>query len=181
MIFEAVISALVVGVIRRGRVLNFAYLDIKWIYLFMFGALGQALLFNFLDGQGSGFALFLFDYFYYIHIATYGLILIPLVLNVHWWGFRWMALGTFMNLIPIATNGGKMPVLVPEGYQKIFDAGHALLVDSTHFKWLSDLFFIGPPYPWPKVLSIGDVFLVIGVFWFIQVVMTQSIEKTKAT
>ncbi len=175
MIVEAVILSLIVGLLRRGKIMKFAELDIRYIYFFMFGAIGQALVFNLADPLGSGFGLFLYNGFYIFHMITYLLILIPLLLNMEWIGFKLMAVGTIMNFIPIFTNGGKMPVKVPNGYQPIFDAGHTLLVDSTNYKMFSDLFFIGPPYPLPKVLSIGDLFLVIGVFWFIQTVMTKQL------
>ncbi len=174
MILEAVVSSVLIGWLRKGKVMRLAYVDVQWIYLFMFGALGQALLFNLADADGMGFRMWLYEYFYWCHLLTYLLILVPVVLNVKLSGFLYMAVGTVLNFIPIIANGGKMPVKVPEGYSKIFDMGHTLLTENTKFPWLSDLFFVGPPYPLPKVLSIGDLFLIAGVFWFIQKTMTSD-------
>lgn len=174
MIFEAVILSVLLALVRKGKLMNFAKLEIQWIYLFMVGAVVQAVLFNLADSSGSGVRLFFYEQFYWLHMMTYLLILIPLALNVRLRGFSLMALGTFMNFIPIFTNNGKMPVLVPEGYSPVFDMGHTLWVDSTRFKLLADFIFMGPPYPMPKVLSIGDLFLIVGVFWFIQYVMTTN-------
>lgn len=180
MIVEAVLISLILGFLRRGKIMNFAYMEIKWIYLFMVGAIVQAIVFRLADANGSGFTLWLFENFYMLHISSYFIILIPLILNIRWQGFQFMAFGTFLNFIPILANSGKMPVKVPVGYDPVFDLGHSLWIDSTRFKFLSDFIFVGPPYPLPKVLSIGDLFLIIGVFWFIQSIMTNG-DLTKQT
>lgn len=179
MIVEAVIVSLIIGFIRKGKVINFAFVDVKWIYLFMFGAVIQAFVFNLTSPDASGLRLWMYENFYWLHLISYLLLLVPLVLNHALRGFKFMMIGTFMNFLPIFANGAKMPVKVPEGYNPIFDLGHVLLTEATKIKLLSDLIFVGPPYPLPKVISIGDLFLVIGVFWFIQYVMTNENNPNK--
>lgn len=176
MLIEAIILSLIVGKIRKGQWKNFAYVPLRGMYFFVIGALLQGALFILADGEAEGPHRWLFDHFYWLHLGTYGLILLPLGMNRQWWGFRWMALGTLLNLIPIAANSGKMPVKVPEGYPPIFDMGHSLLTEATRVKFLGDVLFLGPPYPRPGVMSIGDVVMVIGVFWFIQQVMTTKVH-----
>ncbi len=87
-------------------------------------------------------------------------------------------LGTLLNFIAIASNGFKMPVLVSEilgdvEAKKLYlqtgqDLIHSLLTDRTKFKFFCDIITIPPPYPFSKTISIGDVFLLAGVFAFWQ-------------
>ena len=87
-------------------------------------------------------------------------------------------IGTLLNFIAIAANGFKMPVLVSEVLSDIEtkkmylqsgqDLIHSLLTTETKFKLLCDIITIPPPYPFPKNISIGDVFLLSGIFAFWQ-------------
>lgn len=84
-------------------------------------------------------------------------------------------LGTLLNFIAIISNDFKMPVLVSEVLanaeaKKIYlqtgqDLIHSLLTDSTKFKLLCDVITLPPPYPFPKTISIGDIFLLSGIFF----------------
>lgn len=86
-----------------------------------------------------------------------------------------MGMGTLLNLVPIAFNNGKMPVQLNETLSGThFDIGHVLLTEATRFRWLSDIIFIREPYPFPKIISIGDIFIVIGVFLLIQQIMVNE-------
>ncbi len=83
--------------------------------------------------------------------------------------------GTLLNFIAIISNDFKMPVLVSEiltdtEAKKLYlQSGqnliHSLLTKDTNFKILCDIITLSPPYPFPKTISIGDVFLLIGVFF----------------
>jgi hypothetical protein len=48
------------------------------------------------------------------------------------------------------------------------DLVHTVLDETTTFGFLGDVIHLEKPYPLPKTLSIGDVFMMIGVFTFIQ-------------
>lgn len=84
-------------------------------------------------------------------------------------------LGTLLNFIAIISNDFKMPVLVSEVLanaeaKKIYlqtgqDLIHSLLTDNTKFKLLCDVITLPPPYPFPKTISIGDIFLLSGIFF----------------
>ncbi|WP_094548988.1 DUF5317 family protein [Petroclostridium xylanilyticum] len=56
---------------------------------------------------------------------------------------------------------------------------HTLITSSTRLSILADIIAIPKPYPLPKVLSIGDIFIAFGVFVFIQEAMLSRrlIEK----
>ncbi|HHZ03347.1 MAG TPA: DUF5317 domain-containing protein [Tissierellia bacterium] len=97
-------------------------------------------------------------------------------------------LGTVMNFIAIAANGFKMPVYIPDTLlnseaQKLFllsgkDLIHSLLTEDTKFKFLCDIFTLQSPYPFPKTISIGDIFLLSGIYAFWQELFLESSVKT---
>lgn len=99
-------------------------------------------------------------------------------------------IGTLLNFIAIMTNGYKMPVYIPDTLldaevQKIYllsgkDLIHSLLTDNTKFKYLCDIITLHSPYPFPKTISIGDVFLLSGIFSFWQdLFFENSLDKSK--
>lgn len=87
-------------------------------------------------------------------------------------------IGTLLNFIAITANDFKMPVLVSDSLtdieaKKIYlqtgkDLIHSLLTDDTKFKYLCDIITIPSPYPYPITISIGDIFLLSGIFAFWQ-------------
>lgn len=87
-------------------------------------------------------------------------------------------MGTLFNFLAIAANDFKMPVYVSElltdvEAKKTFllsgnDLIHSLLTEETKFKILCDIFTLLPPYPFPKTISVGDVFLLSGIYAFWQ-------------
>lgn len=105
-------------------------------------------------------------------------ILIIAIINIKKHYMKIFLIGTLLNFIAIITNNFKMPVLVSESLLNykaniLFlksgqDLVHSLLTDATHFKILCDIITLPPPYPFVKAISIGDVFLLIGVFIFWQ-------------
>ena len=171
MIVESIILSILIGWVRKGKLRHLGTIEIKGIYLFFIGGMAQIALFAMADEQGSGIRTLLYDQFYVLHLLTYVIIMVPIVLNLNWRGLNLMGLGSLLNFIPIAANQGQMPVVLPEPYVPNFDLGHVLLEPGTRFKVLSDVIFIGPPYPMPKIMSIGDFLIMAGVFWLIQSAM----------
>jgi hypothetical protein len=48
-------------------------------------------------------------------------------------------------------------------------AGHSVLIKGKTNLWLlGDIINIPPPYPFPQTISIGDIFIALGAFLFIQ-------------
>ena len=98
--------------------------------------------------------------------------------NLKLWSFRVLALGFALNALVIFLNGGLMPVS-PENYARV--AGpeaqrlvigqtpprtKAVLVEAsdTRLKLLSDVIYVGQPTP--RLFSIGDILLVVGLLVF---------------
>jgi hypothetical protein len=81
----------------------------------------------------------------------------------------WIAgIGILMNFTVIALNGG-MPVMEEAVHlaggsgELVLDAKHVLLTDTTRLPFLADII----PLP-GSVISMGDVFLAIGVGAFLE-------------
>lgn len=95
-------------------------------------------------------------------------------------------LGTLFNFLAIAANGFKMPVYLTDllsdfETKKMFllsgkDLVHSLLTEETKLKFLCDIITLHPPYPFPKTISIGDVFLLSGIYDFWQDLFYESLK-----
>ena len=89
-------------------------------------------------------------------------------------GLLIIGFGFLLNMIVIIANKGFMPVDIAMGikynfehtlydlqYQHLF--GHNILTELTKLPILADVINIPPPYFWPKTISIGDVFIDLGL------------------
>ncbi|MGD9569426.1 MAG: DUF5317 domain-containing protein [Sedimentibacter sp.] len=108
------------------------------------------------------------------HWLIYFAIFVVTSLNFKKPFMKLLFIGTLLNFIAIVSNDFKMPVLVSEVLanaeeKKIYlqtgqNLIHSLLTEDTKFKILCDIITLPPPYPFPKTISIGDVFLLLGIF-----------------
>ncbi len=98
--------------------------------------------------------------------------------NRHLWSIRILTIGVVLNFIAVVANGGLMPVspetltrihpstsaedwrlgIVPRGTKDI-----VLSRDQTRFWFLTDILVVPPPFPWPTALSVGDLFIWLGI------------------
>jgi len=115
-----------------------------------------------------------------------------LILNFNKKSMILIFIGTLLNLIVIMANSGQMPVsgegLQLAGLLENLEAlksqsviTHTLITENTRFSILGDIIRISKPYPFPKLLSIGDIFIAIGVFFFLQkaMVIKGGFQKNK--
>ncbi|WP_313340916.1 DUF5317 family protein [Sedimentibacter sp.] len=112
-----------------------------------------------------------------MHWTIYFGLFIVSIINFEKQFMKLMFLGILMNFTAIIFNDFKMPVYVSEiltdvEAKKMYlmsgqDLIHSLLTEDTKFKIFSDIITLPPPYPFPKTISIGDIFLLLGgfVFW----------------
>jgi hypothetical protein len=106
------------------------------------------------------------------------LLLVPFLLrNRSFWGLRFVLVGLLLNVAVMAANGGLMPVDEGavaavgrhEAGQLVMDARiprtkNVLLArDETQLSVLSDSILLPLPKPFTKAISIGDVFIGIGL------------------
>lgn len=184
MIIESVGTSLIVGKLRKGK---FSYLKDaeihKW-YLIVSAFLIEFIA-VFLSNKGYEFVS---HNIFSIHLISYALLFIGIYFNTSRLSFKIIMLGTFLNFIVIMLNGGQMPVsqeaMIKAGLAEDLNAllngeiiTHTVIVKDTLLKFLGDVMILPKPYPRPKVLSIGDVFLAIGIFIFIQEIMVKKIYK----
>ncbi|MGB7604987.1 MAG: DUF5317 domain-containing protein [Lutisporaceae bacterium] len=184
MIIESIGSSLLVGKLRKGKFSNMKTAEIyKW-YLIV-GAFLLEFITVFLSAKG--YKLFINNIFI-IHLISYSLLFIGIYFNIGRLSFKIIMLGTLLNFIVIMLNDGQMPVsqeaMVKAGLTEDLNAllhgeiiTHTIIVKNTLLKFLGDIIILPKPYPRPKVFSIGDIFMAVGVFVYIQEIMIRKITK----
>lgn len=113
-----------------------------------------------------------------MHWTIYFGLFIVSIINFEKPFMKLMFIGTLLNFIAIIFNDFKMPVYVSDilsdvEAKKMYllsgqDLIHSLLTEDTKFKIFADIITLPPPYPFPKTISIGDIFLLLGFFVFWQ-------------
>lgn len=160
MILVGVGLAVVVALLRGGKLSRLENLGLKGLP-FVWLALGMRMAAGILAVRGFSFGPWLQIGAYFIFFYIVGLnIILP--------GMKVFGLGSLLNFIVIFLNGGTMPV----SPQAIAVVGlseprgtHSLLGAETRLWFLADVI----PVKWPpQVLSVGDIFIVAGIFMLIQ-------------
>ena len=182
MVIETISLSLLIGKLRGGKIKNIESLYIEGWYLFVlsFGLeIASLLIATRTNGKMSNIVE---DKFFYIHIFIYLLLIIGLLMNYYNKGLRVTLLGSILNFLPLAFNHGRMPVSVNAlKYSNLYSQlslleegrimTHALVTESTKLIFLSDIIPIPEPYIFPKIISIGDIFISLGLFILIQTYM----------
>lgn len=186
MFLEPTFMSIVVGKLRKGKLKNLERVEIKAWYLLIFAGTIQVTLSIIKKLDWNLGNMVLSNYFIYLHGFSYILMIICIISNLRKNSMKLFLIGIVLNFIVIFANGGKMPVSI-EGIRGInnyielpsrdFDIKHKSISSDTKFIYLADIILIPRPYPLPKILSIGDVFLMLGLFLFLQEAMV--IDKSK--
>lgn len=185
MLIESVGTSLVVGKLRGGSFSNMkdATLD-KW-YFFVLGFMVEFSA-VYMASKGVGFFR---DNILMVHFLSYFLLFVGIYFNRSSLAFRVVFIGVFLNFLVIMANGGQMPVsgdaMVGIGLMdnmiNIRDGKiitHMLMDSQTKFRYLGDILILPEPYPRPKIFSIGDIFMALGIFIYVQEIMKKS-KNTK--
>jgi len=111
-----------------------------------------------------------------LHIASYGMLVVFLLLNGRNVGLAVAATGLFSNLVVILANGGRMPVSVAaweesgRGLDSIgpSDVYHNNTLAGGHLRlaWLGDVFPLPLGRALGNVVSLGDLLVVFGLAIF---------------
>lgn len=185
MLIDFVVISLVIGWLRKGKLLNLAQVPLKKVELILL-----SFIIRYLPLITMKYAYdFTMKYHMVITSISYIFLIYCLVCNWHLKPFRLIALGVILNFLAIIANGGKMPVSLQavdmagldDFKPLLFDKEylyHAALDVTTRLAFLSDIIPLPPPYPRPRVFSIGDLAMGLGMFVFIQQVM---LKKTSAS
>jgi hypothetical protein len=110
---------------------------------------------------------------------TFVLLLVFALRNWHLWGVRVMAVGFLLNLLAISLNGGLMPV-TPEQVASVNlldrienvqlgepvpgSKGILMAPREARLWFLSDIIVFPPRSPVARVVSVGDLVVLGGVF-----------------
>lgn len=183
MFIEAIVIGFIVAIFRKGKIRNIENLHINGWYLFIAAGLIQVSI-SWLKSKNQLLGPEFFDkYFVYVHLLTYLLMIVGVILNIRKNFMRFILIGMLLNCIVIFANGGKMPVSFKnvKGYENYTedmldksDIKHSLVTEDTKFVYLADVIVLPRPYPLARIISIGDIFLMIGVFLFFQESMVKK-------
>jgi hypothetical protein len=182
MVYDGILLSLLVGFFRGGSLKGLANMKLRGGWLFPLLLAVQFVIFALQDkvaiiGKLSN-VLFL---------LVYVIGLFFLWLNRNQPGFIVIFAGVLLNFIVMAVNGGRMPVSIEAAqflgseYIDALKAGtygkHQAITSDTLLPFLGDIIPLSPPYPRRQVISIGDVVMNVGAFFFIQHLMLSVPNK----
>lgn len=178
MLVESMGTGLLVGKVRGGKFSNISSGKIRGWYFIVSSFLVE---FSAVYFASKGAELII-DGILFIHLLSYILLFIGLLMNCDKYPFWIITAGVFLNFVVIMANGGQMPISIEDlKYLGLLDNAaaivngqiitHTPLVESTKLKFLADVLIMPKFYPRPKVYSIGDVLMAVGVFIYIQHLM----------
>lgn len=183
MFFETLLLAIIIGYIRKGKLSNLEDLPLKGWPLIVVGMLiyiFQISILRFSDGNIAHIVLINLKWF---QIASNIALIAGLLISSRDPGYLISSLGILLNMIVAFVNGGRMPVS-PTALEKlrlfeqlsVLQAGgtsvHQLLDETTKLYLLSDVVPI--PIITPKAVSLGDLFLSVGIFLIIHKYMISA-------
>ncbi|PAB57874.1 DUF5317 domain-containing protein [Anaeromicrobium sediminis] len=179
MIVEAVLVPLAIGKIRGGKFKNLEKVYIEKWYLLVLSALIETIASFIRMRQIEPLWQFLDKNIILIDIIIYSLIIMTIYANRNKRGFKLILIGVILNGLVIFANNGKMPVDVSSIKEMISreslnllndgkDLVHTATGPNTKLEFLADILHLKKPYPFPKILSLGDIFMIGGTFLFIQ-------------
>ncbi len=162
MILVGIILAVAVALLRGGKLERLSNLGLKLLPLVWLVLVMRSLV-AVLESRGIPWAPLL-------QVAAYLILLGVLWLNLAAPGMKLFGLGSLLNFLAIAANGGAMPVspsaLAFLNMNKTPSGTHTLLTAESRLPFLTDIIPLWMPYP--QVISVGDILIVAGMFLFIQ-------------
>ncbi|MBU5425753.1 DUF5317 domain-containing protein [Tissierella pigra] len=175
MVTEIITLSLLLGKLTGGKIRNIGNLYINGWYLFVISFLTEIICLLIASKTNGRLSIIIEDNFFYIHIFVYLLLIIGLIMNFHEIGLRTTLVGAILNFLPLLLNNGRMPVSINAlKFSKLYtqlsllDEGrimtHALVDKSTKLWVLGDIIPIPKPYFFPKIISIGDILIALGLF-----------------
>lgn len=188
MVIEAIILGILIGSLRSGKISNLEDLKFKAFIPLLGVFVFDLVLRFFIVKSTSALATKLFSYYPYFNLLLYLFIIFILEINKNLKYLRIVEAGFVLNYLPMIANGGKMPIskeaLISLNKTREIDLlvqdkflTHSLINESTRFKALCDTIPI--KYFFPKVISLGDIFLALGLVLFISYYMTRGRDYAK--
>jgi hypothetical protein len=177
-LLETLSLSFAIAFLRGGRIGKLADVHFRWPWLLL---LALFLKFSVYFPFGESYSYFVSTYSALRHLLSYALVVSFLFVNLDLKGFVLIPVGTLLNLLAIAFNGGFMPAsrasLVKSGLGELVplylqNGGHwnnsILMGPGTRLSFLGDVFYLPLPAPFYSVFSIGDIVIAIGALLFVQ-------------
>lgn len=168
MLLEIVVLSFVIAFLRGGRFNQFPRFNkIPLLFGSVALQLGSALV---TDLSG------------YLISLAYMLTIVFFWFNREHLDIKFFSVGWLLNAIVIWANQGKMPIdliqasKLPYSLEKVIngtDFKHSMLTQASHFPYLADIIYM--PYVFPRVISVGDIFIMIGTFLLVQRLANKTI------
>lgn len=187
MILEAIILAFIVLFFMKDKDLNnLINFKFRGIYLAFFGIFLMIFI-NFVTAHYFGSLTdFFVKYFTVFHVLSILAIGLALLANYKNYGLLLSGLGTFLNVIPVIFNG-KMPVspavLMKNNNERIIKLiymGGSLshgVFESPKFYFLSDIIPLHRLIGNTKAISVGDIFISLGLFFAIILITRKKVPN----
>jgi hypothetical protein len=191
-LLETFLLALMTGFLFKGSIKNLAKMPFHGAWFIWAGLILRNIpavfrlpfLAQYADAAAP-FAPFLF-------LAAYILLVAGIGLNLSHWPMIILLGGILLNFAVVLANAGFMPVsgesLRWAGYDMsripssgLLDMNHILTTAQTRLPFLSDILAIQKPYPFPQVISIGDVLMCLGLLLFIVIGMSPKKRRMEPT
>jgi hypothetical protein len=175
LMFLVISLAVVVGSLAGGRLDRLPHAGVRWAPL---AVAGLALQLAPVPGRAALLLLYL----------SFGLLLAFSAANLRRPGFALILLGLVLNLTVIGANGG-MPVarsaIVASGQQDTLGelaqdgdgVKHHLAGPATRLLPLGDVLALPPPVK--QVISVGDIAVDAGIFWFVVGAMGAGLRRRR--
>lgn len=169
------ILSIIICLIQRKKISNILKIEIRGTWFFIAAALIQlAAVLIFKGFKDTKLNKLLLDNYDFITCFTYQFLLIGIIYDLEKDYMKLIFIGTLLNFIVILANDCKMPVLIADeiagsSINRVFlesdkDLIHTIVNNNTKLRLLCDIITLKKPYPFVKTVSIGDVFLLLGVF-----------------
>ena len=177
----AISLGVITGWLRGGSLRRLAYASLEKQELIIAALLLQALLA--VAGRAGWSPVAAWAPF--ILLLSYGILLYAFWGQTRLPGFKAVFTGVVLNVAAISANGGRMPVATEALARLGVDAvslppervlTHVLLPQSDmRLAFLGDIIPIPLALPWQAVVSVGDLALYAGIFWFVAQGMTAPV------
>ena len=185
MIIEAVIIGIIIGSIRKGKLLRLEYLRINLSPLIILALISYLSIIvmnlGLLDFNSNLYSVFL--------ILTYAFVIIVLAFNLDKKFMFLPLIGVMMNFVCICVNKFKIPVKSDIIAKLYGEEMHGFLIadkikffmpaEKANLSVFGKLFSLGDYYFYDVILSIGDIIIFVGIVLVIQQLMTDKYLKTK--
>ena len=183
MFWAAALLGIIIGWLRNGKLKQLSRVSLPgWPLIISAVFIQAAVRFDFSTNSN-----YLVLYYPLLYISSFILLLLFVFLQNRQVGMIIIGLGILLNLLVITANRGMMPVdstRMPDTVAEELAGGgkspfHTPISEDTWLGFLGDRIPIPIPIPYfqNQLLSIGDIFMAAGIFYFIQHNMLRKKQK----